>query len=284
MAIPTTQKIKSASSNWALWLFPVIALAVSGWIFYSQYKKKGPTIEIYFDDASGLQSEKTRVRFRGVTIGVVKSVVISEDTKDVIATIKLQKEAEQFATEGSKYWVVSPKVTFQGISGLETLFEGTYIAALPGKENAEPKFDFKGAMTSESTDSLENTSVYYLETSNAESVSLNDTVTFRGLIIGTVTKVTLSKNSQVVVIQLNIENKYAKLIRTNTSFWRKVGIQANLGLFSSKVKINSLDSIMRGGVEIFTPDDAGPKAKHGARYNLSADAPKGYEKWNPVLE
>jgi paraquat-inducible protein B len=115
-------------------------------------------------------------------------------------------------------------------------------------------------------------------------VSAGDSITFRGLVVGNVTKVSLSKSAQVAVVQINIQNKYVHLIRTHTVFWRKVGIQANLGLFSSVVKINSLDSIVRGGVEFFSPNSPGEIAKAGARYNLSAAPPKGYEKWSPNLE
>lgn len=284
MTTPTHQRFKSIYSGWALWFFPVIAVVICAWLFFDYYQKRGPVITIKFDDASGLQAEKTRVRYRGVTIGIVKTVKLSDDAKDVIATINLQKEAELFAVEGSKFWVVVPKVTFQGVTGLDTLFEGTYIDALPGLPENPDQRDFKASVNSESTNSLENTTAYFLETSNAESVSAGDAVTFRGIAVGSVTKVTLSKNSQVVVVQLNMHNKYIKLIRTHTVFWRKIGIQAKLGLFGSEVKINSMDSIMRGGVEFFNPDDAGEIAKAGSRYNLSSAPPKDYEKWNPKLE
>jgi len=74
------------------------------------------------------------------------------------------------------------------------------------------------------------------------------------------------------------------LVRTNTAFWRKVGIQAKLGLFGSEVKVNSLDSIMRGGIELFTPDPPAPVAKANHKFTLLAAPPKDYEKWNPVLD
>ncbi len=284
MSTPIQKKVNSLRAGWALWLFPILALVVCGWLFYDNYKKQGPVIKLSMDDASGLQAEKTRVRFRGVTIGSIKSINISGDMKNAIVTIHLQKEAETFATAGSKFWVVSPKVTFAGISGLETIFEGTYIAAIPGNVDAEKKTDFVASVNSQSTDSLENTTPYFLETPNVESVSIGDSVTFRGINVGSVTKVTLSKTSQMASVQINLQNKYVKLVRTNTVFWLKVGIQADLGLFGSKVKINSLDSIMRGGVDFFNPDPAGEKAKSGAQYKLNAAPPKGYEKWNPVLE
>tara|TARA_B110001454_G_scaffold124375_1_gene116048 strand:+ start:31310 stop:32164 length:855 start_codon:yes stop_codon:yes gene_type:complete len=283
MAKTTQQKIKSFRANWAIWLFPVIAFIICGYLFYDSVKKRGPTIKILFTDASGLQSEKTQVRFRGVSIGYVKSVVISEDTKDVIATVHLQKEAEQFAKAGTKFWIVSPKVTFSGISGLETLIEGTYIGALPGAFDSDEQTVFSASVNSESNDSNENTTPYFLEAPNAESIGAGDSVTFRGLTVGNVTKVSLNKTAQLAVIQLNIQNKYSKLVRSNSVFWRKVGIQADLGLFGSKVKINSLESVMKGGIEFFTPDQVGERAKWGSRFTLEAAAPKGSEKWNPAI-
>jgi paraquat-inducible protein B len=280
----TKKSYSKQNSQWAFWIFPAIALMICVWIVYDHVRAIGPQIKISFEDAAGLQAGKTAVRFRGVDIGMVKQIEISDDTKEVLATVQLQADAKSFAQDGARFWIVTPQVSFQGVKGLETLIEGAYIAALPGKAEAEEKTDFKGATNSESTDPLENTSVFFLETSNAESINPGDSVTYRGLSVGSVTKVSLSKSAQVVVVQINLQNKYAKLIRSNTSFWRKSGIQANLGLFGSKVKINSLDSIIHGGVEFFTPTEAGPRAKYGARYNLSAEAPKGSEKWNPILD
>jgi paraquat-inducible protein B len=137
-------------------------------------------------------------------------------------------------------------------------------------------------VTSETPDALENTTLFYIDGANAESINEGDAVTFRGLQVGTITRVSLSKAAQGIVIQMNIQNKYLRLIRANTIFWPKVGIEANLGLFGSKIKVNSMESIMSGGLEFRTPDEAGPRAKAGAHYKLSS-VPKDYEKWYPAL-
>ncbi|AGH94568.1 MlaD family protein [Pseudobdellovibrio exovorus] len=271
------------SNSWYIWLFPVFAICICAWLAYDHYDKRGPQIRILFDDAASLQVGRTQVRFRGVTIGVVSDIAISDDYRKAIATVDLQKESAHFAVEGSRFWVVSPQVNFQGISGLETLIEGTYIAVHPGDSKEKSKFDFIAQETAVTNDALENTSSYILQTADAQSVNAGDSITFRGLVVGSVTRVSLSQDSRVVNIQINIQNRYTKLIRTNTNFWRKSGIQANLGLFNSEVKIGSLDTLMRGGVELFTPDEAGPLAKAGTRFELLNDAPKGYEKWNPQL-
>lgn len=280
------KKINAASigSSWYVWLFPVFALAICAWLFANYLTNKGPRIEISFDDGANIQSEKTQIRFRGVPIGIVRDIQISEDTKQVIAIVDLDKTAEKFAVEGSKFWVVSPKVSLQGVTGLETILEGPYIAVAPGKSDDPVKKEFKGRLGVEQTETAEDTSAYILETGNIESVGNGDPVTFRGLKVGSVSKVTLSKSAQTVQVQINIQNRYVKLVRTNTVFWRKVAVQANLGLFNSEVKINSLESMLRGGIEFFTPSNPAEVAKSSHKFILQGSPPKDVDKWNPNLE
>ncbi len=277
-------KLKAVGSTWYIWLFPFFAAVISGWLLFDHYRQTGTLIRVYFDDATGIQIEQTQVRFRGIPIGLVKEVYLSDDRRDVIAKILLKKSASEFAVEGSKFSLVVPKVSFQGVSGLDTFIEGTYIAALPGPRQAAEKVDFKVSSSTALTDTLDDTSSYTLETGNAESLSIRDAVTFRGIKVGSVTKLTLSKDAQTVHVQINIENRFTKLIHTNTVFWPKVGVQAKLGLFHSEIKVNSMDSIMNGGIEFATPNEAGPVAKANQKFILTVAAPKDYEKWNPKQE
>ncbi len=276
--------LKTLTSSWYVWLFPIIAIAICAYLFFQTTNHKGPRIKISFDDASSIQAEKTSVRFRGVVIGTVKNVNISDNRKETIVEVVLEKESANFAVVGSNFWVVTPKVGLQGVTGLETIFEGTYIAVQPGNPEGEQKLEFKGRMGRDVSESNDNSTGYLLETPNAESITLGDSVTFRGLVIGSITEVTLAKNGQSVLVQIHIQNRYAHLIRTNTIFWRKIGVQAKLGLFSSEVKVNSLDSIMHGGVELFTPDIPGERAKAQAKFSILQAPPKGSEKWNPKFD
>jgi paraquat-inducible protein B len=276
--------MKRLKTSWTVWLFPVIAILVTGWLFGEFFRQRGPMIQISFDDAATLQPEKTRVRFRGVDIGVVKDVSLADDNKSVIAHVMLERDAARFAVEGSRFWVVVPKVNLQGISGLETLFEGSSIAVAPGAADAPEKREFKGQIGNHADEPNEDSVTYFLETDNVGAVGPGDLVTFRGLKVGSVTKLSLTKDSRLVVVQIAIQTRYVKLVRTNSAFWRKVAIQANLGLFSSEVKINSLDSLLNGGIDLSTPDSVGPIANAGTRFTLLAAPPKNAEKWNPVLE
>lgn len=270
--------------SWYVWLFPVFALAISGWLVYKYFEDRGPTIRISFDEAAAVQSDKTFVRFRGVNIGKVTKIQISDDSKDVWVFVLLSKHAENFAVKGSKFWLVTPKVNMQQVTGLDTFFSGAYIAAQPGPADGDAEKNFVGLGNADDSEEFENTTAYFLETPDAESVSAGDHVTYRGLIIGVVRRTSLAKGAQLVKVQIQIQNRYAHLIRDNTVFSHKVAIQAKLGLFNSEVRVNSFDSILHGGIEVFIPPPAGPKAKGLAHFKLYKLPPKDYQLWNTELD
>lgn len=274
-------------SRWQLWLFPIVALIFCGWFLHKYFQEKGVEIVVSFSDAKSVQPEKTRVYFRGVPVGVVNKIQISEDGNQAECYISLQTNAIQFAREGSEFYLISPKVSFEKVSGLETLISGSYISLEPSKNSGDKKIKFKGELSKNSVDYDENSSLYILETDHAESISQGDTISFKGLSVGIVGDMKLNKTAQTVVINMHIKSNYTRLIRTNTVFWKKAGIKADLGLFGSKIKFNSLDTILRGGIEFATPEVAGKRAKPGTRYPLSSDEPKDKDKdskkWNPAL-
>ena len=268
-----------------LWIFPLLAIALSGWYLKKYYDQKGISITVQFSDAKSLQAGKTKVFYRGVPVGTVSEITISEDGEKAVCKIAMQKTASQFAVEGSKFYLVSPKVGLEGISGLETIISGSYIAVDPGKKDASKKTEFDGGVSPPAPEPEENSSVYILETDHAESITAGDNLFYRGVIIGNVSTTRLTKTAQMVQIVINVRNPYSKLIRTNTVFWKKQGIKADLGLFKSDIRINSLDTIMKGGIELATPNEAGEMAKYGQTFALMMDEPKEREKdkWSPAL-
>jgi paraquat-inducible protein B len=274
--------MKNLRATWFIWLFPFFAIILAGYLLFEFIQHRGPEVTITFEEGTRIRPDKTEIRFRGVRIGVVKSLRISDDQKNVEVIAQLEKFAKDFANEGTKYWLESPRISFEEIRGLDTLVEGSYISAVPG--TGEKTKHFVGRSGTELKNPLEETALFKLETRTLDSVSDGDTVFYRGMNVGSVTKVTLSKTGQTINVHFRVPWEYARLIRTNTVFWRKAGFQAKLGIFNSFVKMNSVDALLRGGIEFATPTNAGPKAKAGTTFALVGDAPKELEKWNPVLD
>jgi len=274
--------------NLHLWLFPVVAIIFSTWAVTKYFEKSGKEIEIYFTDANSIVPEKTRILYRGVQIGMVEEVTISDDMKRVICKVKLTKTGEKFAKIGTKFYLITPKVGLDQISGLDTIISGSYITTVPNFASKTEEDSFEGFTSNPNAqDSTvkETMAEYSLYTEHAESVTAGDNVYFRGLIVGQVGQVDLTPDSRKVGISILIQKQYSKLIRTNTVFWKKQGIKADLGLFGSDIRVNSLDTIMKGGIELATPNKAGPMANSKTKFTLLDNEPEEHEekKWNPEL-
>lgn len=118
--------------NWSsrfIWIIPILALLIGISLGIKVMLDRGPTITISFKSGEGLEAGKTHVKYKDVIIGVVKTVDLSEDHKQVIATVQIDRKASDFLREDTHFWIVRPRITASGVSGLGTLFGGTYIAA-----------------------------------------------------------------------------------------------------------------------------------------------------------
>ena len=57
-----------------VWIIPIVAALVGGWLVYKTISEKGPTATITFEDGSGLEAGKTKIKFKSIEIGTVTSV------------------------------------------------------------------------------------------------------------------------------------------------------------------------------------------------------------------
>ena len=181
------------------------------------------------------------------------------------------------------FWLVEPQIDLQGISGLSTLRDGIYIAIDPGPTEAEPINEFKALTRPPAGINLTGLSFFSIVTSQLGQLGLGDHIFFRGLPIGQVIGVSLSKAATQAVIQIGIQKRYLHLVRDNSVFWRKQAVQAKMGLFGAEIKVGAMDSFLKGGIDMATPDKPGPLAKAGTDFSLLEDPPKDSKKWQPTL-
>lgn len=126
-----------------IWVIPIVALVVGGWLAYKAISEKGPTITITFDRAEGLEAEKTKIKYRDVEIGVVDSIALTSDISGIKLTAKLVKGSEKYLTDKTRFWVVRARVRGGSVSGLDTLLSGAYIGIDPNPDG-KPADTFVG--------------------------------------------------------------------------------------------------------------------------------------------
>lgn len=246
---------KKPASNWsAIWILPIIALLIGGWLAWKAYDQAGIMIEVRFASGGGIEAGKTEVIYKGISVGKVKAVNLDSEGKadDVVATIEMSKEAKGHLLTGTRFWLVKPSVSLAGVTGLETLVSGNYIAVSPGK--GEPTLKFKALdeapPLSNDTPGLHLT----LKADRLGSIDKDSPIFYRQLKVGRVKDYVLDDDRQTIRIHIFIEPEYANLVRKHTRFWNASGITVDAGLSGFKVRTESLASIVAGGIAFGTPE------------------------------
>ena len=125
-----------------------------------------------------------------------------------------------------------------------------------------------------------------LEADYLGSLNKNSPLYYRQIQIGRVTGARLSSTAQKVLIHINIEPPYHRLVYSNTKFWNSSGINVKAGLFSGvKINTESLESIVIGGVSMATPegDNRGKRALQGQHFKLHDEAKECWRAWQPTM-
>ncbi|MGZ5059862.1 MAG: MlaD family protein, partial [Methylobacter sp.] len=99
-----------------VWLLPLIALLVSGWLIAKSYSEKGPVITISFPTAEGLEVDKTKIKYLNVEVGKVTAITISDDLKTILITAQMNSNAANYLNKNTSFWVERPQVGLGGIS------------------------------------------------------------------------------------------------------------------------------------------------------------------------
>ena len=135
--------IRRKSSFSAIWIIPLIAAMIGGWLVYKSIAEKGPVISIIFNTAEGLEAGKTKLKYKNVVIGQVKSIKLNKDLDHVVVMAEMDKDTKFYLTKKTKFWVVLARLRAGQVSGLGTIFAGAYIAIDPVR-NGAPSTAFMG--------------------------------------------------------------------------------------------------------------------------------------------
>ncbi|WP_456450742.1 MlaD family protein [Hydrogenimonas sp.] len=249
---------KSRGTLWLVWLIPLVALLMAGWLVYKHYADKGVEIVVTFGSGKGLEIDKTPLLYQGIKIGKVTHVDIDpKDLYKIRATITVDPRAAKYVTrKGTKFIKVEPKISITEVTGLDTILSGVYIDLYPaGRSKKEIvskpiRFEFEG-MDHYPPKRYEKGLYLTLESSKA-SVSLGAPVLYKDFIVGKVIDKRLENGK--ILYSLFIDKRYEHLINAGTKFWKMSGLEIQANLAGVKVKIDSLATLLAGGIAFETPD------------------------------
>lgn len=243
------------ASNWsAIWVLPLIALLIGGWLGWRAYSEAGIQIEVVFASGEGIEAGKTEVVYKGMSIGKVSSLALdqSEKQRGVVATLEMNKDVEYQLRSGTRFWLVKPSVTLAGITGLETLVSGNYIAVSPG--TGEPTYDFQALPQAPPLSDEQPGLHLTLKAERLGSLNRDSPVFYKQIQVGRVKSYELANDQTSVDVKVFIEPAYADLVRKHTRFWNASGISVDANFSGVKFRSESLASIVAGGIAFATPE------------------------------
>ena len=255
-----------------VWLLPVVAALVGGWLAVRAILADGPTVTIRFKTAEGIEAGKTRVKYKDVDIGVVKNISLDEERSGVLVKADLSKAAEDLVVQDTRFWVVRARIAGGTVSGIGTLLSGSYIGMDPGK-STESRREFDGLDTPPVITTGLQGKQFVLRADDIGSLDVGAPVYYRRLEAGRVIAYELDKEGTEVLVRVFVNAPYDRYVTPNARFWHASGIDVALDANGLKINTESLTSVLVGGLAFQSPDEvaAQPAAAENSTFRLYPD-------------
>lgn len=272
-------------SSQLIWIIPIIAAIIGISLAIKSYMERGPVITITFKSGEGLEPGKTKIKYKDVQIGEVKSIAIAKDRSHVLVSAELSKEAEGLLVEDTRFWVVRARISGGGISGLGTLMGGSYIGVDAGT-STERKDKFTGLERPPVVSINVPGRQFVLHTQDIGSLDIASPIFYRRMQVGEVVAYELDKDGNGVTLKVFVRAPYDQYVKANTMFWHASGIDISFDANGVKVNTESMASILLGGISFQSPEDQmdAPLAGANSTFTLFPSKDEAMKRPDTVVE
>lgn len=252
-----------------VWAIPIVAGAIVLWLGARSFVTHGPDITISFRNAEGLTERQSTIRHRGVIVGRVEELELAPDLSHVIVHARMTRSAKQSLNENTQFYVVSPHVGVEGITGLSTIVSGVYIEMEP----------VAGSQSQRAFVGLEDPPLLKPDTPGRSfvvsapelgSLSRGSPISYHGVSVGEVEGYTLAPDGRSVSVTAFIRAPYDKLVHPETRFWNAGGVDVTVGAQGVRLRASSWQQLVGGGIAFETPAAAlaGTPSSQGSNFRL----------------
>ncbi|TRN13873.1 MlaD family protein [Vibrio fluvialis] len=256
-----------------LWILPILTMILAGWLVVKAIHDAGDRIQIYFSDAQGLVAGRTTIRYQGLEVGMVRDIKLSSDLNSIYVEADVYPEATRLLSADTRFWLVKPTASLSGVSGLDALVSGNYIAIQPGS-NIDGQSDHPDeyhALDSAPSDLLANSGLTIsLKASDLGGISIGSQIVYKKIPIGEVYSYQLDEDAKSVIIQASIKNEYRHIITSESRFWNVSGVGTTVGFDGIDVRLESLSALIGGSIAVDSPDGGEP-VEQNTQFRLYRD-------------
>ena len=236
------------------------------------------------------------VYYRETKVGLVERNALAKDGSGIVLSLFFPEEHADLVRKDSRFWNAGGVQVSGSLANLEVDVE-SLDALLSGGIAFDSPRGAKAAAAEADSDfylhpSWGDVKTYplrygglriYVEAPELGSIVIGDLVSYREIPVGAVISQELKADSKHVRIGLNIQSRYATLVRSNSVFWNASGISATLGLKGLEVHTGSIASILAGGIAFATPNSPGHKVKAGSVFQMHGEVKDKWLEWSPLI-
>src|SRR5271155_439154 len=235
-----------------IWVIPLIAVAIGIWLAWDTLSKEGPTIEVTFQTAEGLQVGQSQLKFKDIIFGTVKDLRLSEDHARVVVRIATTSQATPLLTDSTVFWIERPRLFAGSISGLGTLLSGSYVGMMPGASGGKATRNFVGQEDPPILQADVAGREFSLKASRLGSISRGSPGFFHDLAVGEGLGWAVSDMAESVTIHVFVRAPFDAYVHDETRFWNASGLSIKLGSAGIQLQFESLKALLLGGIAFDT--------------------------------
>lgn len=268
-----------------VWIVPLLAVLFGAWLAFQAIRERGPTIVIAFKTAEGIEPHKTKIKYRNVDVGEVKSIALADDRSQVLVTAQILRHAAGLLVADTRFWVVRPRISAGNVSGLGTLLSGSHIGMDAGKSTASQE-TFVGLEQPALVDSDVPGRQFILRGDDLGSLDIGSPIYFKHIQVGQVAAYALDADGNGVTLKVFINAPYDRHVNIGSRFWHADGIDVSLDASGFKINTQSVVSILLGGLafENFADAIGKPPAKADTAFRIYADHTHALKPPDPGFE
>ena len=235
-----------------VWLVPLIALIAGSWLLMKNIRNTGPKVTLLMDSADGIEISNTVIKVLSVNVGRVTKIGLRENRQGVEVTATLNADVRDLIRKDTQFWVVKPRIDQSGVTGLNTLVSGSYIAFTPGI--SEEKADTFTVSELPPLAAIGQTGLRLkLNGKNSKMITPGSHVMYENFIVGQVESASFNPNTQTVEYSIFIQSPNQDLVNKGSQFWLESGIKINTNGGGLSIDSAPLPALLSGAIAFSSP-------------------------------
>ena len=188
---PRRTDARTRRSRWPgwIWAVPIAAVGIVTWLLVRAFSEGGVDVTVTFEEAAGMKAGDTKVTYRGLEIGKVTGVELTQDRKRVLAHLDIDKTVKGDLTAGTRFYLQGAQLSFSDPTSLKALVAGPSILMIAG--TGAPSRRFNGTV-GDPPEMFASTIPYVVQfDGSVGKVKAGAPVRLRGFTVGKVSQVDL---------------------------------------------------------------------------------------------